>query len=62
MFSYYALFWAVFFTILREGLESVVFLFGVGNASPASIPISGCIGIICGVSVGVALYFSGKQV
>lgn len=60
--STYSLFFVSFFTVLREGLESVVFLFGVGNASPESIPISGIIGILCGLSVGVIIYFSGKQV
>ena len=49
-------------TVLREGLESVIFLFGVGNASPLSIPISGLIGILCGLSVGVVIYYSGKKV
>lgn len=60
--SEYSLFFVVFFTVLREGLESVVFLFGVGNTAPEAIPISGLIGIACGVAVGVVLYYSGKQV
>jgi hypothetical protein len=61
-FAHYSLFFTSFFTILREGVESVVFLFGIGNAAPESIPISGAVGIICGISVGFLLYFSGKQV
>ena len=62
LLSEYSLFVVCFLTVLREGLESVIFLFGVGNASPSSIPISGAIGILCGVSVGVVIYYSGKQV
>lgn len=58
----YSMFLVVFFTVLREGLESVVFLFGVGNTNPLAIPISGLIGIFCGLCVGVVLYYSGKQV
>ncbi|GAX73688.1 hypothetical protein CEUSTIGMA_g1139.t1 [Chlamydomonas eustigma] len=61
-FGHYSLFFTSFFTILREGVESVVFLFGIGNAAPESIPISGAVGTICGMSVGFVLYFSGKQV
>lgn len=58
----YTLFWVSFFTVLREGLEAVIFLFGVGNANPVSIPISGLIGIMCGVGVGFAIYYTGRSV
>lgn len=61
-FSYYSLFFVVFFTVLREGMEAAVFLFGVGNADPVSIPISGLIGVLCGVMVGVVLYYTGRSV
>jgi FTR1 family protein len=60
--SDYSLFTVCFFTVLREGLESVIFLFGVGNASPSAIPISGLIGILCGLTVGMVIYYSGRQV
>lgn len=52
----------IFATVLREGIESVVFLAGVGNAKPSSLPLPGIVGIICGVLLGVFLYYSGRQV
>jgi hypothetical protein len=45
-----------------QGLESVVFLFGVGNTQPLAIPISGLIGITCGIMVGVVLYYTGRTI
>lgn len=56
------LFLLVFSTVLREGIESVVFLAGVGNAQPSSLPLPGLVGLICGVLAGSTLYYSGKQV
>mmetsp|Transcript_10892 Transcript_10892/g.23475 ORF Transcript_10892/g.23475 Transcript_10892/m.23475 type:complete len:524 (+) Transcript_10892:94-1665(+) len=58
----YGIFIVTFSTVLREGLESVVFLMGIGNAKPSAIPLSGVIGIACGVTVGIFLYYTGKQV
>lgn len=48
-----------FANTLREGLESVVFLCGVSaGTDPRSIPLAGIVGIILGVIVGVALYYT----
>ncbi|KAG1680548.1 hypothetical protein FOA52_014995 [Chlamydomonas sp. UWO 241] len=60
--SYYAMFLLVFFTILREGVEAIVFLFGVGNTSPESIPISGAVGIILGLILGFFIYYTGRTI
>ncbi len=58
----WGIFTVVFATVLREGVESVVFLAGVGNAAPSSIPLPGLVGFVCGVAVGVFLFYTGKQV
>ena len=48
-----------FTTTLREGIESVVFLTGVSaGVDPRSIPLAGLVGIVLGVAVGVALFYT----
>lgn len=57
----YAMFILPFITTLREGLEAVVFVGGVGLNSPAtSFPLPVICGLIAGIAVGVALYYSGS--
>lgn len=57
----YAMFILPFITVLREGLEAIVFVGGVGLTSPASsFPIPVITGLISGILVGVALYYSGS--
>lgn len=58
----WGIFLLVFSTVCREGIESVVFLAGVGNAQPSSLPIPGVVGFICGIAAGVFCYYTGKQV
>lgn len=59
----YAMFILPFITTLREGLEAVVFVGGVGLSLPASsFPIPVICGLIAGIAVGVALYYSGSTV
>lgn len=59
----YAMFILPFITCLREGLEAVVFVGGVGLNSPASsFPIPVIVGLIAGILVGMALYYSGSTV
>lgn len=59
----YAMFILPFITTLREGLEAVVFVGGVGLDSPASsFPIPVIVGLICGILVGMALYYFGSSV
>ena len=44
-------------TVLREGIEAVVFVGGVSLGEPAtSIPLAAIVGIICGVVVGYIIY------
>lgn len=57
----YAMFILPFITTLREGLEAVVFVGGVGLSSPASsFPLPVIVGLMAGILVGVALYYSGS--
>ncbi|KAK6453969.1 plasma membrane iron permease [Scheffersomyces xylosifermentans] len=58
----YALFILPFITCLREGLEAVVFVGGVGLSQPAtSFPLPVVCGLIAGIIVGVLLYFFGSS-
>ncbi|KAJ7578601.1 iron permease FTR1 [Mycena floridula] len=44
-------------TVLREGMEAVVFVGGVSLGQPAtSIPIAAIVGIICGLIIGFIIY------
>lgn len=58
----YALFILPFITCLREGLEAVVFVGGVGLDKPAtSFPIPVIVGLIAGIAVGTLLYYFGSN-
>ncbi|CAK9436779.1 uncharacterized protein LODBEIA_P13010 [Lodderomyces beijingensis] len=58
----YALFILPFITCLREGLEAVVFVGGVGLNEPAtSFPIPVIVGLIAGILVGTLLYYFGSN-
>lgn len=58
----WALFLLPFITVLREGLEAVVFVGGVSlSASAVSIPIAVIVGIIAGALVGWAIYKTGSS-
>lgn len=51
------LFLLPFITVLREGMEAVIFVGGVSLGQPAtSIPIAAIVGIVCGVIAGYAIY------
>ena len=53
----YAMFILPFITVLREGLEAVVFIAGVSFSSPASaVPLPVVIGLIAGGFAGFLLY------
>ena len=53
----YAMFFLPFITVLREGLEAVVFIGGVSLGLPASsIPLAAITGILAGVLVGLLIY------
>ena len=58
----YAMFILPFITVLREGLEAVVFVGGVGLNSPASsFPLPVICGLIAGITVGVVMYYTGAN-
>ncbi len=53
----YAMFVLPFVTVLREGIEVVIFISGVAFASPASsFPLPGITGLAAGIAIGFALY------
>ncbi|GAA5992726.1 hypothetical protein JCM11641_004867 [Rhodosporidiobolus odoratus] len=50
-------------TVLREGLEAVVFVGGVSlGQSAKSIPLAAIVGIVCGLIIGYLIYASGSRV
>ena len=57
-----ALFFLPLVTVLREGLEAVVFVGGVAlGESATSIPLATIVGIICGIVVGYIIYAFGSR-
>ncbi|CAO3607858.1 unnamed protein product [Mucor fragilis] len=57
----YSFFFLPFITVLREGLEAVVFIGGVSlNVQAKSIPIAAIMGFICGCAVGLVIYRGGS--
>ena len=53
----YAMFMLPFITVLREGLEAVVFVGGVGVGSPATaFPLPVILGLGAGILVGFLIY------
>lgn len=59
--------WSVFIlaatAVLREGIESVVFLAGVGsNTPPRALPLACLAGLVVGLAVGFAIYYSGRAI
>ncbi|KAG6872478.1 hypothetical protein C0995_009412 [Termitomyces sp. Mi166 len=53
----WVLFFLPFITVLREGMEAVVFVGGVSlGQSATSIPIAAIVGIICGLTCGFLIY------
>ena len=53
----YAMFILPFVTVLREGLEAVVFIGGVGLTLPAtSFPLAVICGLLAGALIGVIIY------
>jgi len=58
----YAMFLLPFITILREGLEAIVFVGGVSLGLPASsIPLATICGLAAGTAVGFIIYKSGNM-
>ncbi|RCK63925.1 Plasma membrane iron permease [Candida viswanathii] len=58
----YALFILPFITVLREGIEAIVFVGGVGlNSQATAFPLPVVIGLIAGIAVGILLYYFGSS-
>lgn len=58
----WALFILPFITLIREGLEAVVFVGGVSlNTQASAIPLPVVIGIIAGLAVGYVIYKTGSS-
>lgn len=56
----YSMFFLPFITVLREGIEAVVFVAGVSFSAPAtSVPLPVVVGLIVGGIVGYIMYRSG---
>ncbi|KAJ1956661.1 high-affinity iron permease [Linderina pennispora] len=57
----YIFFHLPFFTVLREGLEAIVFVAGISiSATAKSIPLAVVVGLICGIIIGYLIYRSGN--
>ncbi|KAF6252474.1 iron permease FTR1 family-domain-containing protein [Scenedesmus sp. NREL 46B-D3] len=59
--------WSVFIlaatAVLREGIESIIFLAGVGsNTSFKAIPLACLAGLIVGLAVGLVIYYGGRSI
>lgn len=61
----YSMFLLPFITVLREGLEAVVFVAGAGVTTTGSkvsaYPLPVVIGLICGLACGMLLYYGGSK-
>ncbi|RMZ75426.1 hypothetical protein DV738_g5495, partial [Chaetothyriales sp. CBS 135597] len=58
----YVMFVLPFITMLREGLEAVIFIGGVsGGMSAKSIPLPTICGLLAGIAVGTLLYMGGLR-
>jgi high-affinity iron transporter len=58
----YATFILPFITVLREGLEAVVFIGGVGLGLPAtSFPVAVICGLLAGIAIGFLMYKGGNR-
>lgn len=61
----YCMFILPFVTVLREGLEAVVFVAGAGvtttNSKASSFPLPVVCGLLCGLLVGVFIFYGGSH-
>lgn len=59
----WSIFLLAFTAVFREGVESVIFLAGVSTTTSwTAIPLAGIVGVLIGLAVGFALYYTGKQI
>jgi high-affinity iron transporter len=58
----YCMFFVPFITVVREGLEAIVFIAGVSFSSPATaVPLAVVVGLIAGCAIGYILYKGGAS-
>ncbi|KAG9242234.1 putative iron transferase [Calycina marina] len=58
----YAMFMLPFITVLREGMEAIIFVAGVSFSSPAAaVPLPVIVGLLCGGLVGYLIYKGGSS-
>ncbi|KAH6695485.1 plasma membrane iron permease [Plectosphaerella plurivora] len=58
----YVMFVLPFITILREGIEAIIFVAGVTFSAPASsVPLPVIVGLLAGIAVGYLLYRGGAS-
>jgi high-affinity iron transporter len=58
----YALFLIPFTVVLREGVEAIIFLGGIGlEGSGTAYPIPAVVGALCGILAGYLLYKGGSR-
>ncbi|KAJ2998357.1 high-affinity iron permease [Globomyces sp. JEL0801] len=56
-------FWIPFVTVLREGVEAMLFVGGVAfSEEPSAIPLAVLAGIVAGISVGYFIHFGGSKI
>ncbi|KAI8618005.1 iron permease FTR1 family-domain-containing protein [Chytriomyces sp. MP71] len=56
-----AFFWIPFITILREGLEGMIFLGGIAiSDDPGHIPLAVLAGLLVGIAIGYVIYRAGS--
>jgi high-affinity iron transporter len=58
----HAFFWIPFLTVLREGVETLLFVGGVAiSEPPSSIPLAALFGLILGLAVGAFIHYGGSK-
>ena len=57
------IFLVIFTTVVREGLETAIFIGGVGaGALWTSLPMSAFVGVVLGMGTGLAIVYGGRKV
>ena len=60
-FDRYALFLMAYTATIREGLEAVIFITGVSQGNPTSIPIPGLLGLMLGSIFSYVVFFGSRK-
>jgi high-affinity iron transporter len=58
----FAFFWIPLLTVVREGVEALIFVGGVAiSESPSAIPLAALCGLILGLGVGAFIHYGGSK-